>query len=592
MALSEIIINDIVQSQTKKVISESNYHLLRQYLLERKPLLRVLNPISTLLFEHCNSDKQAMINYLTQLACESQKNYDSQEALSDEQERENESSLRNDYERELYDLESRLQQLETKCAQQEQSYNQINRHYNEIKISISQINSNLDRIRNERQIRFPESNIHTHTTTMTHSPRIYPELYQQDQHTWNRLLQEENRLVEERQRLTYLLNSKETERTKEEQNLTLYLQEKKEAERRYQEIKHQMEIVFPENEHQRQIRNEERFARNRARNTYDHHLQQLSSKNLEALKQQIEIQSRELENQRTQLMSEATEMSYKTYLTQLELALQHTENSPQIMFNEKTALKMIVAMMKNLVEMAEKEKVLMNSLNGEQNNLRSLQKSLLECTRKLQNHLTSKPHLVKQNKELTEENVRLQLKSDSAASYKKSALYVSLFGITSSLLSTGIMGTLIISPVFFTIPGALAMLSLVALVVALGFQYQKYVSKIQMEHNSQVIEKNEVMLMRDWKKANELCVTTMSELNTKIEQSEKEIVELDQKLKEQQHVMNLVLNKAQGVSTAYNGNSNFFGNTNTGNVVYLPSAPLQDEPLYPSIEGETVNYHY
>lgn len=37
MALSEVVINDIVQSQTKAVISESNYHLLRQYLLERKP---------------------------------------------------------------------------------------------------------------------------------------------------------------------------------------------------------------------------------------------------------------------------------------------------------------------------------------------------------------------------------------------------------------------------------------------------------------------------------------------------------------------------------------------------------------------------
>lgn len=46
MALSEIIINDIVQSQTNAVISESNYHILRQYLLERKPVSRVLNPIN------------------------------------------------------------------------------------------------------------------------------------------------------------------------------------------------------------------------------------------------------------------------------------------------------------------------------------------------------------------------------------------------------------------------------------------------------------------------------------------------------------------------------------------------------------------
>ncbi|ARB93139.1 hypothetical protein [Legionella longbeachae] len=582
MALSEIVINDIVQSQTKAVISESNYHLLRQYLLERKPLLRILNPISSLLFEHCNSDKQAMINYLTQRACESQINHDAQETINDEREQENENALKINFERELNHLETALQQLETKCAQQEHIYNQINRQYNEFKISISRINSNLERIRNERQIRYPEGIIHAHTTMTQPLP---------DQHTWDRLLQEENRLIEERQRLTYLLTSKEIERTKEEQNLTQFLQEKKESERRYQEIKHQMEIVFPENEQQRHLRSEERLTRNRARNAYDPHLQQLSPKSIEALKQQIEYQARELDNQRTQLMSEATEMSYKTYLTQLELALQHPENTRQITFNEQTALKMIVGIMKKLTEMAEKEKALIHSLDEEQNNLRSLHKSLLECTRQLQNHLTSKPHLVKQNKELTEENDRLRLKSETAASYKKSALYVSLFSMAGSLVSTGIVSALIISPVFFTIPGALAMLSLVAVVVALGFQYQKYVSEIQMEQNSQVMEKNDVLLMKDWKKANELCVTTMTQLNTKIEKSEKSLVELDQKLKEQQHVISLVLNKAQSVSTTYSGNSNFFANT-TGNVVYLPSAPPQDELLYPPIEEDTVNYGY
>lgn len=138
-----------------------------------------------------------------------------------------------------------------------------------------------------------------------------------------------------------------------------------------------------------------------------------------------------------------------------------------------------------------------------------------------------------------------------------------------SLVSTGIVSALIISPVFFTIPGALAMLSLVAVVVALGFQYQKYVSEIQMEQNSQVMEKNDVLLMKDWKKANELCVTTMTQLNTKIEKSEKSLVELDQKLKEQQHVISLVLNKAQSVSTTYSGNSNFLRTLRVTSFIYL-----------------------
>lgn len=586
MALSEIIINDTVQSQTKAVISDSNYHLLRQYLLERKSLLRVLNPINSLLFEHCNLDKQAMMNDLTRLACESQKKDDDQETLNDAQERENESSLKVSYDNELLTLETKLEQLETKCSQQELRSSQINRQFNDLKINLSQLNSNLDRIRNERQIRYSEGNVHTHPT-MPQQPHLYPELPSQDRLTLDRLLQDENRLTEERQRLLYRINAKEAERTKEEQNLIQYRQEKKESERRYQEIKHQLDNIFPENEHQRQIRYQERLVRDRARNDYDHYLEQLSPKNLETLKQQIEAQSHELDSQRTQLMSEATEISYKTYLTQLEFALQHSENTPKMMYGEYTALKKILVIMKSLAEMADKESVLLSELNDEQNNLRSLQKSLQQCARHLQNHLTSKPHLVKQNNELTENNVQLQLKSESAASHKTHALYVSLFGITSSLLSTGIMNILIISPVFFTIPGALAMLSVVAVVVALGFHYQKQVSEHQMEQNRRIMEKNDVVLMKDWKKANELSVTAMAELNTKIEQSEKTVVELDQKLKDQQHTMSLTLNKAQSVSSSYNGNSNFF--SPTGNVVYLPSAPSQDEQsLYPSLG----NYSY
>ncbi|HAT1776232.1 type IV secretion protein Dot [Legionella pneumophila] len=597
MALSEIIINDIVQSQTNAVISESNYHILRQYLLERKPLSRVLNPINSLLSEHCNQDKQAIINHLTQLACESQRNHDLQEARSDEQEGINENSLMINYRSELLTLENTLKELDTKCYQQQRQYNQVSRQFNELKVNMTHINQSIDRVRYERQLldqqlNHPYSDGNVYTNPPTHT-RIYPDLSPpQDRHTRDRLLQEENRLIEERQKLMHLINSKETEKNKEEQNLNRLHKEKKEAEGRYSEVKHQIDVVLPNSEQQRQIRNQERLARENARASYDPHLLQLSHKNLEALKSQIETQIRELDERRNQLMGEATDISYKIYLTQLEQVLQESEKGPQITFNENNALKMILAMMKNMEEMAEKEKDISSSIDKERHNLHSLQKSLVGYTRQLERYLTSDPHLVKQNKALTEENTQLKQYSESADNWRTKAFYASLFSVGGSLISTGILNTFIISPVFFAIPGALAALGVVSLVIAVVSYCQKYFSDMQMEQNNQKIEKNELILMKQWKKANELSLSTIPSLNAKIEQSEKELYALEQKLQDQQHAMSLLLNKAQNVTSNYGGSSNFFGNT-TGNVFYLPSAPLhEDSPLYPEIEGERVNYGY
>ncbi len=597
MALSEIIINDVVQYQTNAVISESNYHILRQYLLERKPLSRVLNPINSLLSEHCNQDKQAIINHLTQLACESQRNHDLQEARSDEQEGINENSLMINYRSELLTLENTLKELDTKCYQQQRQYNQMSRQFNELKVNMTHINQSIDRVRYERQLLdqqlnhpYSDGNVYTNPLTQT---RIYPDLSPpQDRHTRDRLLQEENRLIEERQKLVHLINSKETEKNKEEQTLNRLHKEKKEAEERYSEVKHQIDVVLPNSEHQRQIRNQERLAREQARAIYDPHLLQLSHKNLEALKSQIETQIRELDERRNQLMGEATDISYKIYLTQLEQVLQELENGPQITFNENNALKMILAMMKNMEEMAEKEKDIASSIDKERHNLHSLQKSLVGYTRQLERYLTSDPHLVKQNKALTEENTQLQQYGESADNWRTKAFYASLFSVGGSLISIGILNTFIISPVFFAIPGALAALGVVSLVIAVVSYCQKYFSDMQMEQNNQKIEKNELILMKQWKKANELSLSIIPSLNAKIEQSEKELYALEQKLQDQQHAMSLLLNKAQNVTSNYGGSSNFFGNT-TGNVFYLPSAPLhEDSPLYPEIEGERVNYGY
>ena len=105
MALSDVIISDLVLKQTNATISESNYHALRQYLLERKPLLTITNAINSLLSEHISIEKQKYVQHFTQLACGAQHTSDIQEANTDEQERINDSLLQESYNKELPVLE-------------------------------------------------------------------------------------------------------------------------------------------------------------------------------------------------------------------------------------------------------------------------------------------------------------------------------------------------------------------------------------------------------------------------------------------------------------------------------------------------------
>jgi hypothetical protein len=417
MALSEIIIDDLVLYHTNAAISESNYHTLRQYLLERKPLLTVTNSINSLLSEHCNADKHTLTNSLIQIACEAQSKSDIQEAMRDEQEKNNDDLLKSSYKTELPILESRMTQLEMKCFHQQSICDQLRSQLREHTINLRHVNQAIERIQAERQLvhsRYayipphPQGNVHCHYPDL-HYPGYptLPVVYSlQDQLILDRLLNEENRLSMERQRLTYLVEAKDTESTKEERNLNRFIKEKKRTEERYSEIKQQIDVELPNKEHQRQTRNQERMLRENARNSNDPSLQQLSHKNREALQQQIASQSHELENKRNQLMDKAVETGYDVYITQLEQALQQTDG-PQLSFNERDALKRILGLMKNFMTMREREQSIIYSLREEQNNLRKLKKNLLDSNTQLQSYIASEPMLIRENRQLTEENSSL-----------------------------------------------------------------------------------------------------------------------------------------------------------------------------------------
>jgi hypothetical protein len=592
MALSDIIINDAVLCYINASISESNYHILRQYLLERKPLESVINKINLLLTEHYDADKEEAINYLSKLACEAQQNSDLREAFCDEQEQNGDNDLKSHYTSELRILENQLTRFDMKSFFLQNSCSQISTQLQELKINLEQVNKEIERIHNERQLLNDRYRLHTPPVKAT-APAQFTV---QDQLAWNKLFQEENKLVAERQRLIYTIGSKERDNTREEHNLNKLLKEKNQTEKQYSDIQHQLDIEIPKKERERLIRTNERLARTNARETSDPNLQQLSYKNLEILKEQIASKNHELETKKNQLMDTSLETCYTVYIAQLELALSQ-EDGPKISFNDHEALTSILGMMKNYNDMEENARILFLSLNKEQSSLKVLQKKLTDSNALLQEYISVEPDLVQTNKNLAEENIQLKLNAEWAKSIRTNALYTSLFGLGGAIVSSGLINTFVISPMLMAIPGGLALITLVSLTVALVYHINKWSNEDQIDQNKKTILENDAVLMKHWQKANDLSITTIPALTGQIGQSEKAVDGIEQNLKSQQDSMSQLFGKAQKVTNDYSNANAFFSSAAEKPSLYQerPSEPEygQYEP-YEQDQGFTFNsavYH-
>lgn len=614
MALSEIIINDVVQYQTNKIISESNYPTLRQYLLERKPLSILTDAIEEILSSQYDIDKRTIIMELAQLAFDAQRASDTHEARSDDQEKINDSLMNSNYRQELSSIDNRQPQLETRIFQQQNYVNQIRSQISEYKINKDQAYRSIDRIRNERNIinsryiinpTIPQTNVHVHGATPQTNVHVHGAVPQptvhvhnatptavvfsfQDQLTWDNLIREENKLIDERQRLTRLIETKEADLDREEKQLVQLSAEKRQIDNRKKEITRQLETVLPNKEQQRQLRYEERIAREQARETDDPELLQLSTKNRDALKQRITAKIEELDTIRSQLMKNAVDSSYQVFLTQLDEALQGITDL-QLSYGEREALKSITQMMNEYFEMEDQEQKIIHSLNEAKSSLKSLQKKLSDNTSQLKEYEASNPQLKITNKGLEEDNIRLKAASESAGSVRNTAIYCSLFGGTSSIASAAIIGSLLVSPVFFAISGVLALATVISLTVAAVYHYQKSTSDNQVDRNVKTIGENESIIAKNDIKAVELRTTTLPSLQTQIDESGKVISRIDKQLQDHQHAMRQLTTKAQNVIEQVSNHSNQFFRSATESVVpFRSSSPKFEDDSNP----ETTEYDF
>ncbi|MFI4918887.1 MAG: hypothetical protein ACHP65_04965 [Legionellales bacterium] len=592
MALSEINIHELVSNKTSSTINNSSYASLRQYILDKKPLLAVTNSIDLLLTEHLTKDKQSTKDNLTLLACEMQRKHDMTTALSDDKERHDDSLLQSQLHAELPTLDSNRALINTKCTFQQQKCNQIQGTLKGLQGDLVNLNRTIDTIQNQLLVinsRYvfppviPVNNVHGH---ISYAPINQPVFSIQDQISRNRLSYEVVRLIGERNLLSQNINTNTANSTNEERISSQFIKEQQDTEARYVAVQRQLNTELPNKEQQRQLRNQERHSREMVRGVDDPNLLQLTHKNIETLRQQIAKAHQELDAQKKNLMTEVAENGHKVYLTQLAQTLDlinyKAVDGPKITFNECEALKQILIMMNHYIEMEQRESLIATSIAAAQSRLNSQQSNLAISQQQAQHFASSNQQLTQENKKRADNNIQLTLTSNELDQSKSTGIYCTITGLGSSLISAVVIALLFINPVFFVITGALALLGLIALTATLVYHYQKADVDEQIKQNNGQINANEITISQQDQKEIGLAATTVPALQTQITESEQAVILVKKQLQEHKDEMNKLLNQAttQRVTAVYGNNNGFWSPSNGNNA----SASVNCDEYVPSYE--------
>ncbi|CAM2742423.1 hypothetical protein [Legionella worsleiensis] len=603
MALSEIMIHDVLKFQLNKVICETSYGNLRHYLLERAPLSAVTEVIDSFLNEHYYHDKQTITQQLIHAACDAQKILDAEDASKDAQENERDNQLRIDYNEEFYTQKSKLAQLETAIPLQMNYKAQFESQVSEYKINLNQIEQALESIKQRRgiiQSRYhlnpgiPQPNVHAHPQMVVHGPVVHSVVMSiQDQVTLEQLALEEGRLTGERQRLNQLITLKKQDISREGQQLNTLQREKKQAEERVQYLMKELDDELPERAQQREIRHQERLAREHARQTDDPNLLQLAHKTKEELNKNIEAKIKQLDDLKAQLRQTVVAHGYSMFVTQLDEILR-SDAFLKADYHERDALKSITSIMKNYLEINSQEQELIQRLDNVKNTLQQQQKNLVSKTAQLKDYGCSEPQLIEKNKTLTNQKIQLQGDSQSAALARDLMFGVSFVCGATALVGGVVFGTIVFAPLNIILVTALALVSLVTLTAGIVYNSKQTDADYQLKQNTLMIAANQSLLTKNGKEAEQLREHTIPKLKRSIEEARGTIPQLEAQIKQKSDAKQQLLVKAQNVRWGFSGGSlPFFNGVSAGHFEPVkPSAPpapnspeheVEPFSLYPSI---------
>ncbi|WP_131775156.1 hypothetical protein [Legionella cincinnatiensis] len=553
MSLSTLNINHLLEQITDKYIAHSDYATLRNSCIHLSPVSGVTTEIQKELSRLLDIDKQNAATQLTLDACKKQIQQDLKEKELDHQESQNDLELVAQLENELLSAQVQKRLIGNELNEIE---GEILRHESYIKEIARQIALTSHPESTQHTHTHPESTQHTHThPESTQHTHTHPESTQHT-HTHPESTQHTHTHPESTQHHVHESESLEFQKNTLSQKLR-QLEEtfrnkrilSQQQQRRIEEITNRLNIELPEKQRQRNDRAKARTIRAQA-HLYDETIEkQLSAKNYRSLQQSIVDAHEKLQKMEHQLMQKATERSYQTFLTRLRYLLQ----SLTLNYQEKEALKQIVSTVENyLLTQAEKQK---------QSSIHQLayreKETLVQDFHQKENRVAqlkkANPQLHAQNQTLEEENQQLEHTIEERGAYRDYLLKIGLFSLLGSGLAVGggflgmyLMPMALISLCFA--PAAVISFITVGIFIAtLAYTFKNNSDNNELERNKTTMQQNRTAISKQSGEIISLEQEILPALKEKINEAERNLNLLDNKIKNLQQQEESLLYQAKQV---------------------------------------------
>ncbi|AUH73197.1 hypothetical protein [Legionella sainthelensi] len=631
MSLSTLNINNLLEQITDRYIADSDYAALRNSCIQLSPVSAVTTEIQKELSQLLDQDKQNTAAQLTIDACKKQIQHDLKEKEVDHQESQTDLELVAQLEHELLSTQvqkrligNELNEIEEDILRHESYIKEISRQIALTTHSESTQHTHTHPEPTQHTHTHPEPTQHTHThpeptqhththpeptqhththpepTQHTHThpeptqhTHTHPEPTQHThthpeptQHTHPNITDQRPNTTQspsdtvhhhahERESLEFQKNTLSQKLKQLEGTLRNKRMLAQEQQRRIESITTRLTIEFPEKQKQRNDRAKARTMREQAR-IYDEATEnQLSIKNYRALQQSIIDSHEKLHKMQHQLMQNATEMSYKTFLIRLPYLLQ----SLTLKYQEKEALRQIISAMENyLLTQAEKYKQIsirhsvyreketqVQDLNQKESRVAQLKKA--------------NPQLHAQNQTLGIENKQLKHTIEERGAYRDYLLKIGLFSLLGSGIAVGggflgmYMMPMVLISLCFTPAAVISLITVGIFLATLAYTQKNNSDSNVLEHNKITMQQNITAISKQSGEIISLEQEIIPSIKEKISEAEKSFNLLDKKIKNLQQQEDSLLHQAKQVVVTEARNIPFFGGESIIQSTVKPTAP-------------------
>ncbi len=621
MSLSTLNINHLLEQITDRYIAVSDYATLRNSCIQLSPVSAVTTEIQKELSQLLAQDKQNTATQLTVDACKKQIQHDLKEKEVDHQESQTDLELVAQLEHELLSTQvqkrligNELNEIEEDILRHESYIKEISRQIALTPHSESTQHTHTHPESTQHTHTHPEPTQHTHThpepTQHTHThpeptqhTHTHPESTQHThthpeptqhththpeptQHTHPNMTDQRPNTAQspsdtghhhahERESLEFQKNTLSQKLKQLEGTLRNKRMLAQEQQRRIEGITTRLTTEFPEKQKQRNDRAKARTMREQAR-IYDEATEnQLSIKNYRALQQSIIDSHEKLHKMQHQLMQNATEMSYKTFLIRLPYLLQ----SLTLKYQEKEALRQIISAMENyLLTQAEKYKQIsirhsvyrdkethVQDLNQKESRVAQLKKA--------------NPQLHAQNQALEIENKQLKHTIEERGTYRDYLLKIGLFSLLCSGIAVGggflgmYMMPMVLISLCFAPAAVISFITVGIFLATLAYTLKNNSDSNALEHNKITMQQNITAISKQSGEIISLEQEIIPSIKEKISEAEKSFNLLDKKINNLQQQEDSLLHQAKQIVVTEARNIPFFGGETIIQSTVKPTAP-------------------